>query len=185
MKKLKLFSLATLAVVIGLYSCSKKGDTGATGATGPAGPDSVYYSTWASVDLVGGVLTSGDSAYQQDIVAANLTQGILDSGLVVTYLDYVSTGSSGSGTVDDVFPLVGSGLNEDYIVGNIILSSVAWNSGGPALFYNGYGVRYVIIPGSVLATSEAFKGLTKAQISTMSYNKLTSVVGTSVTIQNN
>lgn len=187
MKKIKLFSLPALAVVIGLYSCSK-GDTGATGAKGPAGPDSVYHSVWIAIDLVGQV-SDGDSLYQQDVPAPNLTQAILDSGMIVSYIDYVFANPNGPGTISDVEPLSGTGITEDYLVGNIYYTAQAWSNGGAAAYYNGangaYELRYVLIPGSVLATSEALKGLTKAQISTMSYDKLTSIVGPGATVQNN
>lgn len=171
MKKIKLFSLPALAVVIGLYSCSK-GDTGATGAKGPAGPDSVYYSTWTTIAFTG-AYADGDSSYGQVIPAANLTEGILDSGVVLSYI-----GQQGSGGFTDVAPVSEFGLFEDYEVGSITYSTSPTSEGGIGTSENGYlALRYVLIPGSVLATSSTFKSLTKAQIKSMSYNSVLSALG--------
>jgi len=181
-EKLKLLCLSGLVVVVALYSCSK-GDTGAAGPKGPAGPDSVYHSNWINANLAGALDQNGDSVYFQDVPAPNITQGILDSGLIISYISTLDQ----SGQFTDVEPLNGLPLYEDYLFGDIEYTTIPANQGGFGLTLNGSAaVRYVVIPGSVLASTDAFKGMSKAQIKTMSYSKVTSILGNSgVIIKNN
>ena len=99
MKKLKLLAVVFAGLAFVLVSCQKgatgpAGANGATGATGPAGPDSVIHSKWVtlSMSIAGTQANSGggiDTFYTQTITAPAITQRILDSGLVLTYLSFV------------------------------------------------------------------------------------------------
>ena len=182
MKKLKLFSLLGLAVVIGLYSCSK-GATGATGPQGPAGPDSVVSTGWTTLVFTGAYdASTGDSTYGQIISSSYLTQGILDSGVVISYV-----GENNGGVITDVTPAASFPIYEDYEVGSIAYYTYSANEGGFGLYYNNtLALRFVIIPSAVVSNTSALQGLSKGQIQTMSYDKITSILGNSgVTIKSN
>lgn len=176
MKLLKASLAAAVVAIAFLASCSK-GSTGATGPAGPAGPDSVYYSAWDSLVFSGSTDNSGDSLYGQIISCAELTQGILDSGMIVSYVGEAGYGSTGQ--ITDVIPASSFPVFEDYEVGSIYYYTYSTSDGGFGTYYNNQlALRFVIIPGKVLATTEAFKGMNKAQISTMSFTKLTGIIGT-------
>jgi hypothetical protein len=184
MKLLKASLGAAVVAIAFLASCSK-GSTGATGPAGPAGPDSVYHSGWTVLDFTGSTDQSGDSLYGQVINCAQLTQVILDSGMVVSYIGEAGPGSTGE--VTDVVPTASFPVFEDYEVGSIYYYTYSTSDGGFGTMFNNsyYALRFVIIPGSVLVSTDAFKGLSKAQIATMSYDKLTSALGNKATVVTN
>jgi hypothetical protein len=173
-KKIKLLSLAGLVAVIALASCSKgsNGATGATGATGPAGPDSVLHSAWIALAMTLSV-SSGDSTYTQNISASAITQNILDSGMVISYLEVID--NNGNSLVENAASI----LEVEYVVGAI--NVFGYGTYGD---YSGYGFRYVIIPGTIL-TNSVLKGMSKAQIQNLSYDKLNAIVGTTGTVSGN
>jgi hypothetical protein len=169
MKLLKL-SLAGAIVAIAFLSSCSKGTNGATGATGPAGPDSVLHSSWTNFDLVGALDLYGDSVYTQTVADANITQSILDSGVVDVYVEFLDpTGAE--------FIEPASGYVETQIyLGSIVVNSYPLDEGGLGTELNGSAAfRYVIIPGTIL-TGNSFKGLSKAQIQTLSYEKLSALL---------
>lgn len=181
MKKLKLFSLLGVVAAIGLYSCSK-GPSGATGPQGPAGPDSVYHSAWINADFIGGLDQYGDSEYVMAVQAPNITQGILDSGLVISYISSLDA----NGIFSDVEPLNGLPVYEDYTPGIIYYTTYPTNENAYGTTLNGVAaLRFVVIPSAVLASTSSFSGLSKAQIRTMSYSKITSILGNSGTVIKN
>src|SRR5947209_4484785 len=118
-------------VSLAFFAC-KKGDTGPAGAKGPAGSANVQYSSWNALSLQ---FSGTDSAYEQKITADSLTQAVLDSGLVLTYLKY--TPSSGQSIVVNA----SSYLQEIFSAGSIQLFS--------RVDYSGFEYRYIIIPGGV------------------------------------
>ena len=160
MKNLKLISILFSAVVVVALSCSK-GSTGPQGPQGPAGPDSVLYSTWVSLNTP---FNNTDSAYEETISASSITQGILDSGLIISYFDIPD--NSGN---DQVFTTSSVGLvvSETYSVGQVSLFS--------SVDLTGIMYRYVIVPGSHQAgnvVSGPAKGMTLKQLQGMSYADL-------------
>lgn len=169
MQKLMNVSLAIAVLAIASFSsCSKgaKGDTGATGATGAAGPDSVYYSNWTNVSMTGGVDSQGDSTYSEGISASVITQGIIDSGLVITYVGVNAGGSD----ITDIEP-ADNYMETDISIGAIYLISYNGDLTGDFAF------RYVVIPGSVLTTDAAWQGLSKTQIRALSYDQVNQKLG--------
>lgn len=148
-------------VAFTVMSCSK-GTTGPQGPQGPAGPDSVIYSTWTAINLT---WNATDLAFEQSISAPAITQDILDNGVILSYLDIPS--QSGDQVVDAL-----NFVTTIFSVGNVQLIT---DSSGEQVV-QGEGFRYVIIPGSMLASS-ALSQYTKGQIKDMSYAQITQLVG--------
>ena len=160
MKNLKLISILCSVVAIAALSCSK-GSTGPQGPQGPAGPDSVIYSNWVSLNTP---YNTTDSAYEETISASSITQGILNSGLIISYFDIPDNNGN-----DQVFTTSSVGLvvSETYSVGQVFLFS--------SVDLTGIMYRYVIVPGSVQAgnvVSGPAKGMTLKQLQGMSYADL-------------
>jgi hypothetical protein len=162
MKNLKMSSALAFSIAILTLGCSK-GSVGPTGPRGPAGPDSVIYSAWTSINLT----IVSTSFYSQAIVASAITQRILDSGIILTYIG-LPNGTSAS----DIAP-ASNFLSQDFVVDSIFLSS-------DTNLNNGLVYRYVVVPGSqqagTMITGPA-KGLTQEQLRTMAYADLVKILG--------
>ncbi len=183
MKLLKAF-LATAVVAIAIFTSCSKGSTGATGPAGPAGPTDVYHSAWDSLVFTGGTDSYGDSLYGETFSCSALTQEIIDSGMVVSYIGFA--GPSGNGLITDVYPTTSYPIYENYEVGSIFYYTAPTSENGYGLTLNNYAaLRWVIIPGTILTTNSTLKGMSKAQISTMSYEKLLSAAGDKATVITN
>lgn len=158
MKQFRSFLCVATIIAIGVTSCSKTGNTGPAGPAGPAGPDSVISSGWITLSTT---YNTNDSLYEGTIPATALTESILDSGIILTYINFSTT------SVADIQPV--SALNyfisEDYTVGQINILSTEDLSGLP--------YRYVIIPASKTAGNSAatrkVNGYTTSQLKAMSY----------------
>lgn len=186
MKKLLYVSLtAALVALLSFPSCSKgpKGDTGAqgpkgdTGTQGPAGQDSVYHSPWAQLTAKGTTLSNGDSLYYEDFSASVVTQAIIDSGVVLSYVGLLN-----GTTVSDVENASDNGMITDAEVGVIDVSAsynFTTNDLNPIVY------RFVVIPGSVLITDGAFQGLSKETIKKMNYSDLNKALGNTLSVQGN
>jgi hypothetical protein len=150
-----------------MSSCSKgtTGPAGPTGPRGPAGPDSIVYSNWIALTFT---YNPNDSLYHDTLSAATITSGILDSGVILTYIQFPDANN-----VAHIQPV--SALNyiisEDYSVGHInILSTQDLTN----LQY-----RYVTIPGSKAAGNSATRkvnGYTISQLKAMSYAQVQQVI---------
>jgi len=157
MRKSKLLLAAMLFMVAGFYSCTKEGTTGATGATGTA---NVMYSNWAALRMT---YNSTYTEYDQTIQADSITQGILDSGLVLSYLKIESGGQS-------LVVNAGIYMQEILSVGAIDLYS--------SVDFTGSYYRYIIIPagvnisGRVASSSNTIRGYTKEEWKAMSYEQV-------------
>jgi hypothetical protein len=158
MKNFKLLIAAAAIVIIGMMSCSK-GDTGPAGPAGPAGPDSVTYSPWIKLNTP---FNTNDSLFEQSLTAASLTQGIIDSGVILTYINLNQTAGQ-----YDVIPIssFSNEMVESYSVGTINI--LALND------FTGYFYRYVTIPGSVKtgpnSAERKIKGYTIKELKAMPY----------------
>ena len=147
-----------------MSSCSK-GTTGPAGPQGPAGPDSVVYSNWITLTFT---YNANDSLFHDTLSAPTITSGILDSGVILTYIQFPDANN-----VAHIQPV--SALNyiisEDYSVGEInILSTQDLTN----LQY-----RYVTIPGSKAAGNSATRkvnGYTTTQLKAMSYAQVQQVL---------
>lgn len=155
--------LLLLATVI--YSCTKTGATGANGATGTA---NVQYSNWTNLNMT---YNTADSMYEQTITADSITQAVLDSGLVLSYIKY--TNAAGATQVESA----GTFMRE--ILG---LKSIALHS----YYYDFTDVpyRYIIIHGGSgagnrlqAATQLLIQGHTKEEWQAMSYEQVTALLG--------
>jgi len=169
MKTIRSFAFAVSVLAFVIAGCQKSGTgpagpTGATGATGPAGPDSTIHSQWIVLNMsIAATYTDSsgntDTLYTDTLPAPMITQTILDSGVILSYLSYIdTTGATNVLNAADYF------TPQLFQVGQIALTSVNVD------LSNGYSCRYVIIPGTVLATNSILKGYTKAQLKAADYN---------------
>lgn len=152
MQNKKLLLLCLLVGCIGYMSCSKDGTAGPKGDPGTA---NVIHSPWINLNLA---FDKTDSIYYQTITAPGITQNILDSGVVLSYLGISSNGQTTVVNAATYFQ------EEDYNVGSITLYSY--------YAYTGVQYRYVIIPGGVAGGRS--KGLlssyTKKDLEAMPYD---------------
>jgi hypothetical protein len=168
MKTLRSLLAVATVVVIGLTSCSKgsTGPAGNAGPIGPAGPDSVVYSAWISLNFT---YDPVDTAFGDTLSAPSLTKAILDSGVILTYVNFQEQ----DGTYH-IVPVSGlsSILIEDYSVGQINI--VAGND------FTGLPYRYVTIPGTMLARTSSIdkkiKGYTIQELKAMPFEQVQQVL---------
>jgi hypothetical protein len=160
MKRLAPLFIIISGCIIGLYSCSKTGATGAAGATGTA---NVMYSNWNNLSMS---FNSSDSAYEQTIAADSLTQAVLDSGLVLSYIKY--TNAAGQTQVENTDTY----MEEVLGLKSIKLYSYAYD-------FTGVPFRYIIIHGGTdignrsSASSALIQGHTRREWKSMSYEQVT------------
>ncbi len=162
-----LLALVTIAI-IGITSCSKTGDTGPAGPAGPTGPDSVFSSAWISLSPAGYVNSNSDSAYDQTINAPSITKKILDSGII---LSYVNIGDpNGVYYIKDVSSMPNV-FYEDFSVGSLYLNA--------GFNFASVPFRYVTIPGNLVSGNGAtrtVKGYTITELKAMNYEKVMQVL---------
>ncbi|HEY4965907.1 MAG TPA: hypothetical protein VII28_05880 [Puia sp.] len=167
MKQVKILLAVATIVIMGLLGCSK-GSTGPAGPAGPAGPDSVMYSSWITLALT---YNTTDSLYEQTILAPSITQGILDSGLVLSYIQYTDNSVPTAPVVHiQTLASLGSLIWDDYSVGKVnMFANVDLST---------YLYRYVAIPGSkkVNGAATKIKGYTPTELKTMSYEQVQDVL---------
>jgi hypothetical protein len=193
MKNLKLLLVGCLAISVAIFSCSKgpAGPAGATGASGAAGAsgsngangangangtngtDSVLHSAWITLTTTVDTFTTGggtpDSVFLDTLVTPAITQAVLDSGVI---LSYVQNLFNNDGSIVNVLDYAGY-LEVTYRAGEIDIAVMSDISGSQ--------FRYVIIPGSILAQSAAFKDYTKQEIRKMDFATATRLVNEATT----
>ncbi len=165
MKNLRSFSVLIAGMALMFLACSK-GDTGPAGPQGPAGPDSVIHSAWISLKTV---YSTTDSVWEQTITAPAITQKILDSGIIITYVSFKDNTNT-----TNVFVATPYFLSEVFTPGEIFLAT--------SVDFTGINYRYVIIAGTVTAgtiTSGPAKGLTVSELRNMSYSVVQKMIGES------
>lgn len=165
MKQASRLMFIYLILLILASGCTKKGDTGATGAKGTA---NVMYSSWASLKMS---YNSTDSAYEQTITADSITQSVLDSGLVLTYIKY--TNSAGQTQVENA---------DTYMETVLGLKSIQLYSYVCDL--TGVPFRYIVIQGGtalsggrLAAGTDLVQGFTRAEWKAMPYEQVLSKLG--------
>jgi hypothetical protein len=169
MKSIRTLLALVTIVTFGITSCSKTGETGPAGPAGPTGPDSVFSSPWISLSPVGYVDSNSDSAWDQTITAASITKKILDSGVILTYVN-IATPGSGDYFVKDVSSLPNL-FYEDFSVGSLYLNA--------GFDFSTLPFRYVTIPGNLVAgngASRKVKGYTITELKAMGYEKVMQVL---------
>ncbi len=170
MKKLLNVSLAIALLAVASFSSCSKGPKGDTGTTGPAGPDSVFSSAWAVLSMT---FNTTDSAYEETITAATITQPILDSGVILTYIHYIDNNGN------DNYEPATDYMSTTFLVGQIELFS-------NINFTNLAEFRYVTIPGALIGTtSSPFAGLTIGQVKALSYQQVNKLLGNTATVKTN
>ena len=165
MKNLRSFSVLFAGMALIFFACSK-GTTGPAGPQGPPGPDSVIHSNWIVLNMVS---HDNDTTFDETLSAPAITQKILDSGIILTY---ISVQDNTNTTL--VFNAAPYFLSEIFSPGQIDLVA-------PADF-TGVNYRYVVIPGSTTAgtiTSGPAKGLTVSELRAMSYSAVQKMIGES------
>lgn len=154
-------------LAFGVFSCSKQGSAGPQGEAGPQGPAggagpagsaNVIYSAWFLTGATGWDTLNFAGSYlayaTYDKAAPQVTQAIIDNGIVLAYMK----GDPTTGNTNDVFPLpytVGAGFaftdHWDFVLnapGNIRFLYKADYPWTPAQL-GGISFRYVIVPGGV------------------------------------
>jgi hypothetical protein len=164
MKHIKgLLAVATI-VVMGLLGCSK-GTTGPAGPAGPAGPDSVFSSKWINLTA-----TQVDtSTFVDSIIAPSLTKGILDSGMILSYVNLPE--ADGTYHVLPVSAVETQQFFDDYSIGKINIVA--------AFDFTDVQYRYVSIPGSKTvgnSSTRMYHGYSTQELKSMSYEKVQQVV---------
>lgn len=172
MKNLKLFSILCMFVAVAVIGC-KKGDTGPAGPAGASGSDSVMHSAWVVLNMP---FNSTDSAYEQTITASALTQNILSTGVILSYIGVPGSGTNGTDTavinISDLNTYFqGAYITQDLIPGSIELFANEDFSQISALY------RYVIIPSSVVTNGYNGTVYTKAQLKAMTYAQVQKTFG--------
>jgi hypothetical protein len=167
MKNFRSLLAAAVILITGMISCSK-GDTGPAGPAGPAGPDSVAYSSWTPLALT---YVPADTLFEQVINAPAITKAILDSGVVLSYVNFLE--QNGTYHIVPTAGLTGIGIFEDFAVGQINIESIQDFSTLP--------YRYVVIPGSLKtgnsASTQKVKGYTIQELKAMPYEQVQQVLG--------
>ncbi len=135
MSNIKWIFMLGISLIAGMIGC-KKGDAGPAGPVGPAGPDSVVYSSWISLNPTYNSLMI--SLFEQALFAPSITKSILDSGIILSYINL------GTSDKPDVVPV--SSLNylfafEEFVEDSIYIQIY------PVLDPSGLPYRYVTIPG--------------------------------------
>lgn len=118
-------------------------DIGANPASARSGPDGVFYSGWLAIDSATGsspVRWGESDWFQSSITAPEITQSVLENGVVVVYAHF----KPGGYILEGYYKLNMPSLFQELRVGKIILHS-AVSMVADHLPY--YAFRYVVIPG--------------------------------------
>jgi hypothetical protein len=115
---------------------------------------------------------AGDTIYTGTVSASHITASIVHSGAVLTYLGIPGDPAAGDTAAESA---IDYGLYTTLVTGSIQLTSLGYlndftTSTGPY----GFVFRYVVIPGTVLATTK----LTPQQLKSMNYAEVTKLLGT-------
>jgi hypothetical protein len=182
-QKSLLLPLAWILVVVLFFGCSKAGPAGATGpqgsqgSAGPTGPQgdtgtaNVLYSQWT--DFTAANWSASVSEYGQalrlyTISASAVSEGIIDSGVVVVYLRM-------GNLPPQILPVIIYNITETFdqylgyglTLGNITIDFYNLNNNtDPGTFTSTNGqivYRYIIIPGGVAASGIPKNYLTLCQ----------------------
>jgi len=161
--KLRSASWPLLCVALVTLGCAK-GDTGPTGPRGPAGSANVIYSDWYSPATWNLETEFGVTQRTYAMGTTSLTQEIIDHGVVMVYMRFM-------GLAPEIIPLpflvpdVGyqfySRAQADSI--KVVYYVAAAPTSTPSIIPSGNQVRYVLIPGGVVAATMQASGSTYEQ----------------------
>lgn len=130
--------------------------------------DSVYYSPWTTIAM--SPTDAGDTIFTGTISASHITASIVSSGAVLTYLGEPGNPATGDTAAEST---VDFGLYTTMVTGSIQLLSFGAGSDF-STSNSGFVFRYVVIPGTVLATTK----LTPQQLKAMNYTEVTKLLNT-------
>jgi hypothetical protein len=171
-RKLKISLLA--ATVIGFLSLT--GGCKKTYTTNVSSADSVLSSPWMTFQMDEELIDQyGDSAYFASFNNSAITQAVVNDGVLLSYFGVEE--STGTGTTTDTLAEAATefGAYTTFAPGSVTIETYTSSENGAGdLSTNiyGYFYRYVIVPGSVLAST----GLTKQQAKSMTYTALTAAI---------
>lgn len=166
MRKLKIFFLAV--TVIGFVALS--GGCKKTYTTVVQSKDTVSTSGWLTISDTIYYDNVGDTVYQETFTNSRVTQAIVSDGIVLGYLGAASGGDTAAALASEY------AVYTTYDVGSVTIDSYPADENGTG-DWTGSLFRYVIVPGSVLATNN----LTKQQAKSMSYTAITKLLSTAKT----
>lgn len=150
-----------------MTGCSKEGPQGPQGPQGPAGQDAtVYYSEWFSPTAWSG--GSGDWYFAA--TAPDLTEGIVENGVVLAYAWLA--GDVYGGSAVRPLPAYAVGANWSFLIHEY--GSIEFTSDmiGPPLT-SGNKFRFVAIPGTIPALKSGSPGYRSEQeLRSMSYKEI-------------
>lgn len=171
MRKLKIFFLAV--TVIGFVALS--GGCKKTYTTVVESKDTVSTSGWLTINDSVYTDNYGDTIYQETFGNSAITQAIVSNGVVLGYLgEVISTGDTTASLASEY------ALYTTFQTGSVTIQSLPNDYGGSGDWttsLSGYYYRYVIVPGSVLATNN----LTKQQAKSMSFTQITKLLSAAKT----
>jgi len=170
-RTLKIFFLAS--IVIGFASltsgCKK------TYTTVVESKDTVSTSGWLTITDSVYLDNVGDTIYQETFTNNAITHAIVSDGVVLGYLGSpISAGDTSAALAAEY------ALYTTFQLGAVTIQSFTQYDGGSGDWttsLSDYYYRYVIVPGSVLATNN----LTKQQAKSMSYTEITKLLSTAKT----
>jgi hypothetical protein len=158
--------LVTLTIgAVSMISCSKSNNSTTVVK------DSIYYSPWENIVM--SPTDGGDTIYTGTISASSITETILSSGAVMTYLGEPGYPSAGDTAAEIA---VDYGLYCTEVPGAIDLTSLGYLNDFSTGNY-GFLFRYVVIPGTILETT----GLTRQQLKSMSFTEVTKALNAAST----
>jgi hypothetical protein len=115
----------------------------------------------------------GDTAYVQTYNNSAITSAVVNDGIVLSYIGYIS--SSGTGTDTIAEQAVEYDVATNFQTGSVTIESFPADDGGfgdLSTTSTGLLYRYVIVPGNVLTTT----GLTRQQLKSMNFTEVTNVL---------
>jgi hypothetical protein len=176
MKKSILFALPVLALAL-LIGCEgeqgPKGDPGEQGEQGiqgvkgdqgDPGTANVIYSEWATLDGVWRDTSMfGGSFKVNHLMAADVTEDIMDNGVVLCYASYASSVTP--------LPYTNSSYTMSFQLdpGKVLFTTIKPDLTGGVELINTMEFRYIIIPGGTAATKAA------VDYNSMSYSEVCSM----------
>lgn len=108
---------------------------------------------------------AGDTAFTGTVSASNITAAIVSGGAVLTYLGEPGYPAAGDTAAESA---VDFGLYSTLVPGSIELESFGYENDFSTV-NSGFLIRYIVIPGNVLATT----GLTRQQLKSMNFTEVT------------
>ena len=151
-------------ILFSVVSCTKNNNTTTVEK------DSIYYSPWIKLSMT--PTDAGDTAFYQVLSASHVTQNVLSTGAVLSYIGEVGVPNAGDTAVVDLLAANGT---QFLTVGQIEIDSyyvdLSYSTNAPYLY------RYVVIPGSILATT-SLHNLTQQQLQKMSFTEIQKAAST-------